>query len=92
MSDISVAEGFIQDWGQCPSTEKEVRQHDMRRLLIAASLLTFAATLILSLVQAHAGRWRTDYVLNVPAVTQDRQVLRFYDDLIQDRIFVLNFI
>jgi protein SCO1/2 len=48
--------------------------------------------LILSLVQAHAGRWGKEYVPNVPVVTQDGQVLRFYDDLIQDRIVVLSFI
>lgn len=64
----------------------------MRRLLIAAGLLAFAATLILSLVQAHAGRWGKDYVPNVPVVTHDGQVLKFYDDLIQDRIVVISFI
>jgi len=63
----------------------------MRRFLIAAGLLAFAATLILSLVQAHAGRWGKEYVPNVPVVTQDGQVLKFYDDLIQDRIVVLSF-
>ena len=41
-----------------------------------AGLLAFAATLILSLVQPHAGRWEKEYVLNVPAAGQDGQVLR----------------
>jgi hypothetical protein len=49
---------------------KGVREREMRRFLIAAGLLAFAATLILSLVQAHAGRWK-EYVANVPVVSQD---------------------
>ena len=45
----------------------------MRRLLIAAGLLAFAATLILSLVQAHAGRGEKEYVPNIPIVSPDGQ-------------------
>ena len=53
-----------------------MREREMRRLLIAVGLLAFAATLILSLVQPHAGRWGKEYVFNIPAVSQDGQVLR----------------
>jgi len=40
---------------------------------------------------ASAGRWGKDYVPNVPVVTQDGKVFRFYDDLIKDKIFVISF-
>jgi protein SCO1/2 len=41
---------------------------------------------------ARASRWGKDYVPNVPVVTQDGKVLKFYDDLIQDKIFVVSFL
>src|SRR5262249_33652092 len=42
--------------------------------------------------QAQAGGWGKDYVPNVPVVTQDGRTLKFYDDLIKDKIVVLSFI
>jgi len=57
-------------------------------------LLSFAAIGSLALLlaaPASAGRWGKDYVPNVPVVTQDGKVFRFYDDLIKDKIFVISF-
>src|SRR5215475_5158160 len=42
--------------------------------------------------QVQAGRWGKDYVPNVPVVAHDGRVLKFYDDLIKDKIVVLSFI
>jgi protein SCO1 len=36
--------------------------------------------------------WGESYVPNVPVVTQDGETLRFYDDLIRDKVVVLSFI
>jgi protein SCO1/2 len=41
---------------------------------------------------AFASRWGAGYVPNVPVVTQDGEVLRFYDDLIKDKIVVVSFL
>lgn len=37
-------------------------------------------------------RWRADYFPNVPLVTQNGETIRFYDDLIKDKVVVINFI
>jgi len=60
------------------------------RLAVAAAFLL--ACLCLAAGQAQAGRWGKDYVPNVPVVTQDGRTLKFYDDLIKDKIVVLSFI
>src|SRR5262245_1261113 len=60
------------------------------RLAMAAAVLL--ATLGLAAGQAQAGRWGKDYVPNVPVVAHDGRVLKFYDDLIKDKIVVLSFI
>jgi protein SCO1 len=62
----------------------------MRRLFLAG--IAGLAAVLLGPLQAHAGRWAKDYVPNVPVVTQDGRTLNFYDDLIKDKIVVLNFI
>jgi protein SCO1/2 len=43
-------------------------------------------------VEAQGSRWGEDYVPNLPVVTQDGKVLRFYDDLIKNKIVVISFI
>src|SRR5262245_22107071 len=60
------------------------------RLVMAAAVLL--ATLALAAGQAQPGRWGKDYVPNVPVVAHDGRVLKFYDDLIKDKIVVLSFI
>src|SRR5215813_12548382 len=62
----------------------------MRRLGTVGALAL--ATLIWGAWQAEAGRWGKDYVPNVPVLTQDGKTLKFYDDLIKDKIVVLSFI
>jgi protein SCO1 len=37
-------------------------------------------------------RWRANYFPNIPLVTQDGTLVRFYDDLLKDNIVVINFI
>jgi hypothetical protein len=49
------------------------------------------ATLLAGTFSAQATRWGKEYVPNVPVVTQDGKTLNFYDDLIKDKIVVLNF-
>jgi protein SCO1/2 len=45
------------------------------------------------LVAAPAGsRWGADYFPNIPLVTQDGNTVRFYDDLIKDKVVAINFI
>jgi len=41
---------------------------------------------------AEARRWGSDYLPNVPVVTQDGKTLQFYDDVIKGRIVVINFL
>jgi protein SCO1/2 len=36
-------------------------------------------------------RWRADYFPNVPLVTHNGETVRFYDDLIKDKVVVINF-
>jgi protein SCO1/2 len=62
----------------------------MRRICLASVLA--AVTLLVSAGSAPAARWGKEYVPNVPVVTQDGKTLKFYDDLIKDKIVVLSFI
>lgn len=72
----------------------------MRRLIavIAALLLPIAGTAILmrsadGLHAAPAGSpWNAEYFTNTEVVSQDGKTYRFYDDLMKDKIFVINFI
>src|SRR5262245_18050662 len=41
---------------------------------------------------AQAARWGKEYFPEVSLVTQDGKTLRFYDDLIKDKVFVINFL
>ena len=61
----------------------------MRRSLVGVLAL---AILLAGAVSVEAARWGTEYVPNVPVVTQDGKTLNFYDDLIRDKIVVLSFI
>src|SRR5690349_21507986 len=65
----------------------------MRRNLLAA----FAAAGLLLAAAPGAGeardsRWGARYIPNLPVVTQDGRTLRFYDDLIKDKVVVVSFI
>ena len=41
---------------------------------------------------SEASRWRSNYFPNVPLVTHDGRNVRFYDDLIKDKVVAINFI
>lgn len=60
------------------------------RLLHAVFAAIGALALLLG-APVNAGRWGKNYVPNVPVVTQDGKVFRFYDNLIKDKIFVISF-
>jgi protein SCO1 len=72
----------------------------MRKSLrfLAASLLTFGVAS--GVVFKNSGLraapldtpWNADYFTNTEVITQDGKKLKFYDDLIKDKIFVINFI
>jgi protein SCO1 len=59
-----------------------------------AAALFWAAAIALSVTPASAQgvRWGKDYVPNPVVTTQDGKQVRFYDDLIKNRIVVLSFI
>jgi len=61
----------------------------------AGLLLALVSVLLLAApVQAASkgSRWRSDYFPNVPLVTHEGETVRFYDDLIKDKVVVINFI
>ena len=62
----------------------------MRRLSVAS--LFAVVSLLVGAASARAAGWGKEYVPNVPVVTQDGKTLKFYDDLIKDKIVVLSFI
>ncbi|MFQ5352531.1 MAG: SCO family protein [Candidatus Binatia bacterium] len=61
-----------------------------------ALLLLLAISSVLGLGRAWAAsgssRWGADYFPNVPLVTQDGKTVRFYDDLIKNKVVAINFI
>ena len=65
-----------------------------RTLLVAAWLGSAFAVLQSTVVQAapDGSRWGANYFPNFPVVTQHGETLRFYDDLIKDKMVVINFI
>ena len=65
----------------------------MQRILLAAIAMLMAAAVSAPCSLAAPGnRWGEKYFPNVPVVTQDGKTLRFYDDLIRDKIVVVSFI
>jgi len=72
-------------------------QHAIEYLRRTGILLLFAciASILGSgpVVAAPAGsRWGGDYFPNIALVTQDGKTVRFYDDLIKDKVVAINFI
>ena len=64
-------------------------QRVLRLCTAAAIALGLAQTL--RATPSAAGRWDGSFVPNVPVVTQDGKVLKFWDDLIKEKIFVIGF-
>src|SRR5262245_26423519 len=54
--------------------------------LVAVELLRHAP------INAESRRWGEGYMPNLPVVTQDGKTLRFYDDVIKDKIVVIDFV
>ena len=67
---------------------------DRRAARLAARLLLVGtvAALGVGLAAAAPKRWGADYFPNVPLVTQDGKTVRFYDDLLKDKVVAINFI
>lgn len=55
-------------------------------------LFTVLVMSLLCAVGAQASRWGKSYFPDVSVVTQDGKTLRFYDDLIKDKVFVISFL
>lgn len=76
----------------------------LKRVVRTALLSAGAAAALFSLLHIHAASiaatatatspspWNDTYFPNLPVVTHDGRVLRFYDDLIKGKIVVINFI
>ena len=63
------------------------------RQFLNHTLLGLAAIVTLAVPARAAGTvWGASYFPNVPLVNQDGQTLRFYDDLIKDKVVAINFI
>jgi protein SCO1/2 len=62
----------------------------MNRKFVAS--LAVAATLAVPGTLAARNPWGADYFPNLPVVTQDGKTLRFYDDVLKDRIVVVSFV
>ena len=63
-----------------------------RTLLTSIALFAALALSTLGEIEAQGRPWGKDYFPNLPVVTQDGKTLRFYDDLIKDKIVVISFI
>jgi protein SCO1/2 len=59
--------------------------------LMARVILLWAAIGSLTAAPVSAATWGESYIPNVPLVTQDGQTVRLYDDLIKNKIVLINF-
>lgn len=59
-------------------------------LILLATLLTFGGGP--ARAASRSGHWGADYFPNVTLVNQDGKTLRFYDDVIKDKVVSINFI
>jgi len=56
------------------------------------TLLAVAVLLLAPVPEAQAARWGKSYFPDVELVTHEGKTVRFYDDLIQDKVFVISFL
>src|SRR5947209_14895639 len=61
-----------------------------KNLALALGLLAFAAALTSTVRPASAATWGANYFPNVPLTTQDGKTVRFYDDLLKGKRFIIN--
>jgi protein SCO1 len=64
----------------------------MRKILAGIAGLVAVIVSVPGVPEAQIHRWGADYFPDAPVVTQDGKTLHFYDDLIKDKIVVVNFI
>jgi protein SCO1/2 len=64
----------------------------LRALRTAGLALLAVLALLLAATGAEAQRWGKSYLPDVKVVTQHGKTLRFYDDLIKDKVFVVSFL
>jgi protein SCO1 len=69
-----------------------VRARTRTGAVALAGLLTGVAALYAAPAAIAAGRWGSDYFPNVPLVTQDGKIVRFYDDLLKGKAVAINLI
>jgi protein SCO1/2 len=69
-----------------------LRQNAIRIEAVAVLLLAGLAPVSSKSLSAASGRWGADYLPNVPLITQDGQTVRFYDDLLKDKIVAIDLI
>lgn len=65
--------------------------------MLRAKLARYRAVMVVAVAlactcAAEASRWGRDYFPDVTVVTQEGKRLRFYDDLIKDKVFVISFL
>src|SRR5262245_52050182 len=69
------------------------RKGHMRQTFLAAIALPAAASVVApSSLNAQSQHRGADYFPNLPVVTQDGKTLKFYDDVIKDKIVLISFI
>src|SRR5215471_13036827 len=65
----------------------------MRRIgMLAMALLVAGAAAAADAGHAQDRQWGEGYIPNLPVQTQDGKTVRFYDDLIKDKIVIISFI
>ncbi len=64
----------------------------LRTARLVAILFAVSALTAPSIATAASKRWGADYFPNIPLVTQDGKTVRFFDDLIKDKVVAINFI
>ncbi len=55
-------------------------------------ILVTVAVVLICATTAVSGPWGEEYFPNVPLITQDGEHVRFFDDLIKDKVVLINFI
>jgi protein SCO1/2 len=69
-----------------------MRKISLMRVAWAVFVLLLAFSGSEAAARGASPRWGADYFPNVPLVTQDGQEVRFFDDLLKDKVVVINFI
>jgi len=68
------------------------RKKAIRIAAVAVLLLAGLALVSPKNLSAVSARWGADYFPNVPLITQDGRTVRFYDDLLKDKIVAIDLI